>query len=219
MTRRGDAPLSSAGHSRVVRSTARLSLDVPRRSHDSMPCLALSSAMRSPIFPSNSSGSSCFTCARKSSSGSLKLMNIALWFRIVWSSIRSEVQGSSGKDARCPSVRRGGLPFSLLALVCAELLSARSQAQTTDDQQAGARAAATAGAQAFAEKRWRESLDLFTRAESVIRSPVHELYLARTHERPCQRTGRSTGSLYPDRERAGPAECTRSVARRERPLR
>lgn len=58
------------------------------------------------------------------------------------------------------------------------LLAAQAGAQT-DEQRAGARAAATAGGQAFMEKRWSDAVDLFSRAESLLHSPVHLLYTAR----------------------------------------
>ncbi len=49
----------------------------------------------------------------------------------------------------------------------------------SDDDRAGARVAATEGVKAINEKRWAEAADLFSRAESLVHSPVHLLYLAR----------------------------------------
>jgi hypothetical protein len=49
-----------------------------------------------------------------------------------------------------------------------------------DDERAGARAAATEGAKAFDEKRYADAADFFSRAESVVHSPVHLLYIARS---------------------------------------
>jgi hypothetical protein len=49
-----------------------------------------------------------------------------------------------------------------------------------DNERAGARAAATEGAKAFDEKRYADAADLFSRAESVVHSPVHLLYIARS---------------------------------------
>jgi predicted regulator of Ras-like GTPase activity (Roadblock/LC7/MglB family) len=49
----------------------------------------------------------------------------------------------------------------------------------SDDDRAGARVAATEGVKAINEKRWADAADLFTRAESLVHSPVHLLYLAR----------------------------------------
>ena len=53
----------------------------------------------------------------------------------------------------------------------------------TDDDRAGARVAATEGVKASTEKRWADAADLFTRAESLVHSPVHLLYLARAQEK------------------------------------
>jgi hypothetical protein len=51
-------------------------------------------------------------------------------------------------------------------------------AQSEEDR-AGARAAATEGAQAFRDQKWADAADLFTRAESLVHAPPHLLYLAR----------------------------------------
>ncbi|MEP7052461.1 MAG: hypothetical protein ABJB12_18990 [Pseudomonadota bacterium] len=58
--------------------------------------------------------------------------------------------------------------------------SARAQ---TDDDRAGARVAATEGVKAINEKRWADAADLFARAESLVHSPVHLLYLARAQQK------------------------------------
>jgi hypothetical protein len=68
------------------------------------------------------------------------------------------------------------------ALLGVALSAAPAHAQT-DEQRSGARAAATAGAQAFMAHKWAESIDMFTRAESLIHSPVHLLYMARAYEK------------------------------------
>lgn len=72
------------------------------------------------------------------------------------------------------------LSFALPGLM---LLLATEAGAQSDDQRAGARAAATAGGQAFMEKRWSDAVDLFTRAESLVHSPVHLLYTARALEK------------------------------------
>jgi hypothetical protein len=77
------------------------------------------------------------------------------------------------------------------ALVGSTVFSVPGYAQT-DDQRSGARAAATQGGKAFSEKRWADSIDLFTRAESLVHSPVHLLYMARAYT--------SLGSLVKARE-------------------
>jgi hypothetical protein len=51
----------------------------------------------------------------------------------------------------------------------------------SDEERAGARAAATEGAQAFGKQRWAEAADLFSRAESLVHAPPHLLYMARAH--------------------------------------
>jgi hypothetical protein len=51
----------------------------------------------------------------------------------------------------------------------------------TDEQRAGARTLATEGAQAFNEGRFKEAVDLFTKAESLVHAPPHLLFMARAH--------------------------------------
>jgi hypothetical protein len=51
----------------------------------------------------------------------------------------------------------------------------------TDEELAWARSAAEAGFEAFSEERWAETIDLFTRAESLVHSNVHRLFIARSH--------------------------------------
>jgi hypothetical protein len=53
----------------------------------------------------------------------------------------------------------------------------------TDEERAGARAAATEGSKAFNEGRWADTIDLFTRAQSLVKAPPHLLYIARAHEK------------------------------------
>ncbi|HKO53171.1 MAG TPA: hypothetical protein VJV79_35925 [Polyangiaceae bacterium] len=60
------------------------------------------------------------------------------------------------------------------------LLSSSPASAASDEEKAGARAAATQGQAAYEHQRWAESLDLFTRAESLVHSPVHLLYKARS---------------------------------------
>lgn len=49
----------------------------------------------------------------------------------------------------------------------------------TDEERAGARAQAVAGADAFQAGRYQEALDRFQRAEAVVHSPVHLVYMAK----------------------------------------
>jgi hypothetical protein len=57
-------------------------------------------------------------------------------------------------------------------------LTAPAYAQT-DDQRSAARAAATEGLQALSEGRYKDALDLCTRAESLMHAPTHLLLIAR----------------------------------------
>jgi hypothetical protein len=70
------------------------------------------------------------------------------------------------------------------SLLCVALaLATQPSRAQTDAQRSGARAAAAEGAQAFTDQHWAAAADLFTRAESVIHSPVHLLFLARSYEK------------------------------------
>ncbi|HKY38745.1 MAG TPA: hypothetical protein VJN18_22540 [Polyangiaceae bacterium] len=51
----------------------------------------------------------------------------------------------------------------------------------SDEQRAGARTLATEGALAFNEGRWKDAVDLFARAESLVHAPPHLLFMARAH--------------------------------------
>lgn len=64
-------------------------------------------------------------------------------------------------------------------VVASLLIAVPALAQSSADK-AGARAAANAGADAYDAGKFEKSLDLFTRAESIIHSPIHELYIARS---------------------------------------
>lgn len=52
-------------------------------------------------------------------------------------------------------------------------------AAPTDEERAGARAAAYAGVEAFDAGRYQEAVDYFERAESIVHSPVHLAYIGR----------------------------------------
>lgn len=49
----------------------------------------------------------------------------------------------------------------------------------TDEERSGARAAASAGADAFDAGRYSEAIDYFQRAEALVHSPVHLIYIGR----------------------------------------
>ena len=68
------------------------------------------------------------------------------------------------------------------ALLAVSLLGASSVAfGQSDEQRAGARTLATEGALAFNEGRFKDAVDLFGRAESLVHAPPHLLFLARAH--------------------------------------
>ncbi len=64
--------------------------------------------------------------------------------------------------------------------VCLSGLSAVAHAQS-DEQRAGARSLATEGAMAFNEGRFKDAVELFAKAESLVHAPPHLLFLARAH--------------------------------------
>ncbi|HEX2873919.1 MAG TPA: hypothetical protein VHP33_21840 [Polyangiaceae bacterium] len=51
----------------------------------------------------------------------------------------------------------------------------------SDEQRAGARSLATEGAAAFNEGRFKDAVDLFVKAESLMHAPPHLLFTARAH--------------------------------------
>jgi hypothetical protein len=71
------------------------------------------------------------------------------------------------------------IQLGLLVGFMTEMLSARVAYAASAEEKAGARAAATQGEAAFDAKRWADAVDLFSRAESLVHSPVHLLYKAR----------------------------------------
>lgn len=76
----------------------------------------------------------------------------------------------------------GTLHRLLPALTAAGLIAVSASgawAAPTDEERAGARAAAYAGVEAFDAGRYQEAVDYFERAESIIHSPVHLSYLGR----------------------------------------
>jgi hypothetical protein len=71
--------------------------------------------------------------------------------------------------------------FGALTVLLAALSGVGTAAAQTDEQRASARALATEGAAAFNEGRYKDSADLFARAESVMHAPPHLLFLARSY--------------------------------------
>jgi hypothetical protein len=68
------------------------------------------------------------------------------------------------------------------ALWVAGLVFAPSYAGAqSDEQRAAARSLATEGATAFQEGRFKDAVDFFSKAESLVHAPPHLLFLARSH--------------------------------------
>src|SRR4051812_25224189 len=82
-----------------------------------------------------------------------------------------------------------GTFFKTRAFVASACLGAALMGVTTsavaqsDEQRAGARTLATEGAQAFNEGRFKDAVDLFTKAESLMHAPPHLLFMARAHSK------------------------------------
>ncbi len=73
-------------------------------------------------------------------------------------------------------------PLLASALLGASLLGSTSLAfAQSDEQRAGARTLATDGAQAFNEGRFKDAVDLFGKAESLMHAPPHLLFMARAY--------------------------------------
>jgi len=70
------------------------------------------------------------------------------------------------------------LGSAAFVLVCASAVPAIGQ---TDEQRAGARSLATEGASAFSDGRYKDAVDLFSKAESLVHAPPHLLFIARAH--------------------------------------
>ena len=68
-------------------------------------------------------------------------------------------------------------------VLCATLLGAGlstgSAFAVSDAERAGARAAANQGADAFDQGKWADAVELFSRAEALVHSPIHLSYIAR----------------------------------------
>src|SRR5688572_9853786 len=79
------------------------------------------------------------------------------------------------------SLLRAARQVTSLVFAGALFVHALPAAAQTDEQRASARSLATEGATAFNEARWKEAVDLFTRAESLVHAPPHLLFLARAH--------------------------------------
>jgi len=103
---------------------------------------------------------------------------------------------------RDASIRRS-LRTRWTAALAAILVSTQSVAvfAQTDEERAGARAAATEGAKAFDEGRYADAIDLFSRAQSLVKAPTHLLYLARAQAKLGQLVAARESYLKIKRER------------------
>jgi hypothetical protein len=73
--------------------------------------------------------------------------------------------------------------WRVLGLVAAFLLCAQQVCAQSDEDRAGARAAASQGIKAFKAGRWAEAADLMARAEALLHAPTHLLYLGQAEEK------------------------------------
>ncbi|MBX3182376.1 MAG: PEGA domain-containing protein [Polyangiaceae bacterium] len=90
---------------------------------------------------------------------------------------RSQLAPSLGPLAPSP---RGRAPARIaLPLIAALTLGAWPAAAQTDEERAAARSLAEQGFSAYNAENWREALDRFERAESLMHAPPHLLYAAR----------------------------------------
>ncbi|MEO7035698.1 MAG: hypothetical protein ABI548_17340 [Polyangiaceae bacterium] len=69
-------------------------------------------------------------------------------------------------------------------ILCGTLLAVGVTSSTcfalSDEERAGARAAANQGADDFDQGKWAEAVDMFSRAEAIVHSPIHLSYIARS---------------------------------------
>lgn len=84
-------------------------------------------------------------------------------------------------NPKLPTPRSKVLTSTLCALLL--LTSAATAGAVTDEERAGARAAANAGAEAFGQQRWADAITYFEKAESLVHAPPHLLHIARAHEK------------------------------------
>jgi hypothetical protein len=75
---------------------------------------------------------------------------------------------------RARGATAGILVFSLISSALAPSFAA------TDEERSAARAAASQGADAFDAGKWQDAVDMFTRAEQLVHSPIHLMFIARS---------------------------------------
>ncbi|HTQ04058.1 MAG TPA: hypothetical protein VMI54_09380 [Polyangiaceae bacterium] len=74
---------------------------------------------------------------------------------------------------RASGATAGILVFSLISSSIAPAWAA------TDEERSAARAAASQGADAYDAGKWQDAIDMFTRAEQLVHSPIHLMFIAR----------------------------------------
>jgi hypothetical protein len=73
--------------------------------------------------------------------------------------------------------------FSYITGFCLALSAATPAHAQSDEQRAAARSLAQEGANAFNQGQWKDAVDFFTRAETLVHAPPHLLFLARAREK------------------------------------
>lgn len=94
--------------------------------------------------------------------------------------------------------------FGIGLIAAATPRTAFGQSDSDDVARAGARSAATAGAEAMDQQRWADAVDLFSRAESLVHAPPHLLYIARASVKLGQLVRAQENYLRILREHLGP---------------
>jgi hypothetical protein len=94
------------------------------------------------------------------------------------------------------------LGSAAFVLVCASTVPAFSQ---SDEQRAGARSLATEGATAFRDGRYKDAVDLFSKAESLVHAPPHLLFMARAQTKLGQLVKAREAYLKITREQLAPS--------------
>jgi len=84
--------------------------------------------------------------------------------------------------ARRPLRSVADLARATLCVLCLMSYSSIAGA-VSDEERAGARAAANAGLDAIAAQRWADAVSYFEKAESLVHAPTHLLNIARAHEK------------------------------------
>jgi hypothetical protein len=72
---------------------------------------------------------------------------------------------------------------ALSAAVAALVIGVGVANAQSDQERAGARAAATQGAEAFKAEKYKDAINYFKRAESLVHAPPHLLFIARANEK------------------------------------